>query len=98
MAPTARLNDDCIARYLWEAAQAGVERHTVLDVIRLWAENGTSVEEIARALDTVEASEVALHVRLVEHLHAVRQLLDIPEPAIDLTVPQQRTAEGSGRR
>jgi hypothetical protein len=95
MSPRATLNDDCIARYLWEAAQAGVDRATMLDVVRLWTENGTSADAVARALDTVEASEIKLHVRLTDYLAALRDLLELPD-AIDLTIPQQRSARAAG--
>jgi hypothetical protein len=95
MAPRAQLDDDGIARYLWEAAQAGVDRETVLSVIRLWAENGTGPEVVAQALDTVEASEIKLHVRLTDYLAALRDLLELPD-AIDLTIPQQRSARAAG--
>ena len=94
MAPKAQLDDDGIARYLWEAAQAGIDRETVVEVIRLWAENGTGPDVVAQALDTVEASEVALHVLLIDYLHAVRELMSIPDN-IDLTVPAQRAAESA---
>jgi hypothetical protein len=95
MARDIGLDDDGIAHYLWEAAQAGIDRETVLHVVRLWADNGLSPDDVARALDTVEASEVALHVLLIDYLQAVRELLCLPD-SIDLTVPAQRTARAAG--